>query len=195
MPLGDSITQGIHINTKNIGYRRDLYFLLVDNGYSVDFVGSMHDGSFSDFDKDHEGHGGFKANQIRDNIYNWLTINPPDIILLHIGTNDINAQEDPFMIGKEIDQILDQIDIFEANNQIQIKVILAKIINHFLYPDNIIKLNGYILELVKNRQDNGDIIALADMHSKLNGTIYFQDKVHPNENGYKKMAQIWLEKI
>ena len=99
------------------------------------------------------------------------------------------------MIGKEIDQILDQIDIFEANNQIQIKVILAKIINHFLYPDNIIKLNGYILELVKNRQDNGDIIVLADMHSKLNGTIYFQDKVHPNENGYKKMAQIWLEKI
>ena len=68
MTLGDSITQGIHINSKNIGYRRDLYNLLKSNGYQIDLVGSMHDGSVSDFDKDHEGHGGYRADQIRDNL-------------------------------------------------------------------------------------------------------------------------------
>ena len=195
MPLGDSITQGIHINSKNIGYRRDLYNLLKSNGYQIDLVGSMHDGSVSDFDKDHEGHGGYRADQIRDSVYYWLNLNPPDIILLHVGTNDISQKETAYNVSIEIDQILDQIDLFELDNDYRIKVIVAKIINHFDYQENVMALNNYINSNVEDRFKDGDYIFLADIYSSLNDKRYFLDNVHPNESGYKVMAETWASKI
>ena len=195
MPLGDSITQGIHINSKNIGYRRDLYNLLKSNGYQIDLVGSMHNGSVSDFDKDHEGHGGYRADQIRDSVYYWLSLNPPDIILLHVGTNDISQKETAYNVSIEIDQILDQIDLFELDNDYRIKVIVAKIINHFDYQDSVIALNNYISSNVEDRCKDGDYIFLADIYSSLNHKRYFSDNVHPNESGYKVMAETWASKI
>ena len=195
MPLGDSITQGIHINSKNIGYRRDLYNLLKSNGYQIDLVGSMHDGSVSDFDKDHEGHGGYRADQIRDSVYYWLSLNPPDIILLHVGTNDISQKETAYNVSLEIDQILDQIDLFELDNDYRIKVIVAKIINHFDYQENVRALNNYISRNVEDRFKDGDYIFLADFYSSLNDERYFLDNVHPNESGYKVMAETWASKI
>ena len=195
MPLGDSITQGIHINSKNIGYRRDLYNLLKSNGYQIDLVGSMHDGSVSDFDKDHEGHGGYRADQIRDSVYYWLSLNPPDIILLHVGTNDISQRETAYNVSLEIDQILDQIDLFELDNDYRIKVIVAKIINHFDYQENVRTLNNYISSNVEDRFKGGDYIFLADFYSSLNDERYFLDNVHPNESGYKVMAETWASKI
>ena len=195
MPLGDSITQGIHINSKNIGYRRDLYNLLKSNGYLIDLVGSMNDGSVSDFDKDHEGHGGYRADQIRDSVYYWLSLNPPDIILLHVGTNDISQKETAYNVSLEIDQILDQIDLFELDNDYRIKVIVAKIINHFDYQENVRTLNNYISSNVEDRFKDGDYIFLADIYSSLNDKRYFLDNVHPNESGYKVMAETWASKI
>ena len=195
MPLGDSITQGIHIDSKNIGYRRDLYKLLTYNNFEFDFVGSMSDGSFSDFDKDHEGHGGWHANQIQDSVYNWLIKNPADIILLHIGTNDLNKEESPTIIIQEIDQILSEVDRYEDKSNLSVRVVLATVINHLLYIEKTQELNNYIAELVKNRQRNNDLITLADMNKYLENTNYYLDNVHPNEIGYKKMAELWLEKI
>ena len=195
MPLGDSITQGIHIDSKNTSYRRDLYKLLKYNNFEIDFVGSMKNGSISDFDKDHEGHGGWHANQIQDSIYNWLIKNPADIILLHIGTNDLNKEESPTIIIQEIDQILSEVDRYEEKRNVPVKVVLATLINHLSYTEQSQELNNYITELVKNRQINNDLIILADMNKYLEGTNYYLDNVHPNELGYKKMAEVWLEKI
>ena len=195
MPLGDSITQGIHIDSKNTSYRRELYKLLKYNDFEIDFVGSMKNGSISDFDKDHEGHGGWHANQIQDSIYNWLIKNPADIILLHIGTNDLNKEQSPTIIIQEIDQILSEVDRYEEKRNVPVKVVLATLINHLLYIEQTQELNNYITELVKNRQINNDLIILADMNKYLEGTNYYLDNVHPNELGYKKMAEVWLEKI
>jgi lysophospholipase L1-like esterase len=190
MPLGDSITQGIHIDSKNTSYRRELYKLLKYNDFEIDFVGSMKNGSISDFDKDHEGHGGWHANQLQDSIYNWLIKNPADIILLHIGTNDLNKEESPTIIIQEIDQILSEVDRYEEKKNVPVKVVLATLINHLLYIEQTQELNNYITELVKNRQRNNDLIILADMNKYLEGTNYYLDNVHPNEPGYKKMADV-----
>ena len=64
MPLGDSITRGIAGSTDDTGYRRSLYFALVGAGFPVDFVGNHNDGIPDDFDKNHEGHGGWTAEEI-----------------------------------------------------------------------------------------------------------------------------------
>ncbi|MCD4689947.1 hypothetical protein K8S17_00635, partial [bacterium] len=112
MPLGDSITDGAAGSTDNTGYRRPLFLQLEAGGYDVDFVGSLIGGIPTDFDRDHEGHGGWHANQIRDNIYNWLVSTPADIVILHIGTNDVSGGDEHV---DEVEDILDNIDQYETD--------------------------------------------------------------------------------
>ena len=87
MPLGDSITYGEHSSTGG-GYRLPLWNELVARGTHIDFVGSMRNGP-PGFDAENEGHRGWEIAQITSHIINWLIAYRPDIILLHIGTNDI----------------------------------------------------------------------------------------------------------
>ena len=86
MPLGDSITRGSSSGVSDpdymVSYRKALRDLLVAEGYDVDFVGSQNEGSAVFSDSQHEGHGGWTADEIRDNIYAWLN----DICLIISGT-------------------------------------------------------------------------------------------------------------
>ncbi|MDD2219906.1 MAG: hypothetical protein PHS63_07500, partial [Desulfoplanes sp.] len=94
MPLGDSITQG-HGETDDDGillqnsYRKPLYYALSADGFQFDFVGSVQNGIFPD--PDHEAYGGRTADLLASNIYGWLESNYADIVLLHIGTNDVSS--------------------------------------------------------------------------------------------------------
>ncbi len=72
MPLGDSITQGIASGVADeefqVSFRKALYDKLKAAGYVVDdeiFVGTLFSGeSVPDFDPDHEGHPGWRADEI-----------------------------------------------------------------------------------------------------------------------------------
>src|ERR1035437_990497 len=95
MPLGDSITQGCCSTTEG-GYRTKLYADLTApaSGFNVDFVGTLSDVNANPLlpDHDHEGHGGYHIETIRNNIAFWSKkVEDPDVILLHIGTNDFWA--------------------------------------------------------------------------------------------------------
>lgn len=45
--------------------------------------------SQSDFNQDHEGHWDYTADQILRNLAQWIRDNPPDVVLVHVGSNDI----------------------------------------------------------------------------------------------------------
>src|SRR5947209_18768574 len=91
MPLGDSITYG---TGDPGGYRIGLWQRLVAGGYKVDFVGSQSNGPASLGDHDHEGHPGWRIDQLDANIVGWLNTYQPHTVLLHIGTNDIGQSFD-----------------------------------------------------------------------------------------------------
>ena len=91
MPLGDSITDGYNVPG---GYRIDLWQKVNAGGYTVDFVGSQSNGPASLGDQDHEGHSGWRIDQIDANIVNWLRSSNPRTVLLHIGTNDMTQNRD-----------------------------------------------------------------------------------------------------
>lgn len=190
MPLGDSITTGIGSDNYN-GYREPLYLKLINEGYDIDFVGSQTDGDFAD--GDHEGHPGWHAEGgtyggILQDIYNWLTANPADIVLLHIGTNDITADgQDP----NEVSAILDEIDRFSEDT----KVILALIINREIYSSETTQFNNEVNDMALSRIAAGDDIVIVDMENALNYSIGMYDNLHPNESGYAKMAHVWYEAI
>jgi len=197
MPLGDSITYGWS-STNIDGYRRPLYLALTAAGHDVDFVGSLAHGS-ADFDRDHEGHSGWRADQIRDNIVAWLTANPADIILLHIGTNDISQGESASNIRTEVEQILNNIDQYELNNDVLITVVLARIINRGNPLDgNGIATTAYnnaLQVLADARVLAGDRIIVVDQEAALTYPTDLADALHPNDGGYAKMANAWFPAV
>jgi hypothetical protein len=209
MPLGDSITRGTPGSADETGYRRRLYLLLQEYGYDVNFVGSLQNGLLSDFDRDHEGHGGFSISGIRANINNWLDLTldspenpPPNIILLHIGTISI-SQNPSYTTASEVSALLDDIDRWETTNNKPIIVVLAEIINRKGYTcgdrSTTTTFNNNVKAMAESRiNDKNDKIILVDMECSA-GLDYILDMfgdpddfVHPNEMGFEKMADTWL---
>ncbi|WP_369149218.1 FG-GAP-like repeat-containing protein [Streptomyces sp. R44] len=93
MPLGDSITAGTGSET-GAGYRLPLWNMsATQSRYTVDFVGSA--GSAGVPDPDNEGHSGARIGDIRASVDTWLTAAAPDVVLLHIGINDLDKDPDP----------------------------------------------------------------------------------------------------
>ena len=202
MPLGDSITDGAAGSTDDTGYRRQLYLSLTGAGYSPQFVGSQTSGIPTDFDRDHEGHGGWHANQIRDSIIGWLDTqdtagNTVDIVLLHIGTNDISGDpQTPAEIAAEIGEILDNIDTWETSNSHVIWVVLARIINRTdSKVSQTTQLNSEIQTLAEARIAAGDKLFVVDMEPALDYPGDMDDSVHPNDSGYGKMAGVWFDAL
>jgi lysophospholipase L1-like esterase len=194
MPLGDSITYGTN-STGTVSYRRPLYQLLSGAGQNVDFVGSQTDGSPEDFDRNHEGHRGWRADQIRDGITGWLNSTPADVVLLHIGTNDITQNQGATSTASEIGQILDDIDAWQTTHN-QVWVVLARIINRNDFRSGTTTtLNGLIQALADTRIAGGNRIVVVDMESALSYPGDLSDTLHPNDTGYGKMAAAWYAKL
>ena len=107
---------------------------MVGAGYDVDFVGSLDNGSAVFADSQHEGHGGFTADQIRNNIYNCLVDNPSQVVSSFISEPMIlMIPRTPAVIVTEVYNILDEIDRYESDHGAEITVILALIINRLDY--------------------------------------------------------------
>jgi len=197
MCLGDSITVGsgeVEDNNYKIGYRLLLWQMLNNLGYNIDFVGSLESGSSVEptFDGNHEGHGGYTTSDIFANIDYWLSLptGNPDIILLHIGTNDIGRVTNK-IITDNINGILDS--IFSYRNDIT--VILAQIINQKVKLNQITQLNDQLRTLAYTRRAGGDSIILVDMENAIVYPNDMFDSVHPKQSGYEKMANVWFDAL
>ena len=190
MPLGDSITVGVLGSSNDTGYRRELWLSQAAAGHTLNFVGSGSTGVPGDFDKHHEGHAGMRADEIRDGVTGWLNANSADVVLLHIGTNDISQGQDASSTAIEIGQILNKIKAVDSTTW----VIVAKIVprndgnNDLQLRTN--DLNNRIANLVTARSAAGDRVRLVDMNSPLDPAD-LADGVHPGDSGYSKMATAW----
>jgi lysophospholipase L1-like esterase len=209
MPLGDSITKGFGFCSlpdpilNCTGYREDLWNSLKAGGYSVDFVGSLGSTYQSQYtyDNDHEGHGGKTADWLIDRVYGsteyFLQDNPADIVLLHIGTNDFTnfPLPNPNDVAAEVNQVLNKIDNYENGEEKVVLVILAKIIKRYESAEQTTAIENYnnaLQSMADLRIAGGDNIFVVDMESALtHPTDFLNDDLHPNENGYTKMAAVW----
>ncbi|MEO3810194.1 ricin-type beta-trefoil lectin domain protein [Sphaerisporangium sp. B11E5] len=184
MPLGDSITDGFNVPG---GYRINLWQSLVSGGYRVDFVGSGFNGPSSLGDHDHEGHSGWRIDQIDAQIVNWLRTYTPRTVLLHIGTNDMyNSSGAPARLGTLLDRIF--------STAPDTYVFVATIIPMSGRDNEVRGFNAAIPGLVQTRANAGRRIYLVDMYSRLT-TSDLADGVHPNAGGYNKMAAAWYSAL
>jgi len=210
MALGDSITYGVGwdggITPDAQGYRGYLSTMLP--GY--EFVGSQTNGSF--YQNHHEGHpgypiigqeydGGWRPG-IYENIDAWLASSNPDIILLHIGTNDIAIQANNSTVYQEMLINLNTLLIRIHDVNPNIKIYLAKIIQvdqtkpgPSYAPDLTNFANQITLynEGMSNLVTNSSWVTIVEMPTLEPADMY--DFAHPNPSGYYKMAKAWYDAI
>jgi lysophospholipase L1-like esterase len=209
MPLGDSITLGIEVAPGpdpglQIGYRKKLYDDLIAAGFFVDFVGSLSNGAAAGLaDPDHEGHSGATAQQILTGpapleplypgIFIALENHPADIVLLHIGTNDIkNLTPDPLVVANNQDSILAAIQTWEdSSNGNPVTVVLARIINQQTPIEDVTTFNNSVVGLAQTRIGTGDKIIIVNQETALTYPDDMADDLHPDPDGYTKMADVW----
>jgi lysophospholipase L1-like esterase len=181
MPLGDSITWGVGSSTGN-GYRGPLWNQLAADGHPLDFVGTVRGGSMSD--PDNEGHSGYRIDQIAALADASLTRYRPNVVTLHIGTNDLQGASEVNTAIARLRSLVNQItaDVPDAT------VLVASLVVSTSSSEEQFRgaYNQAVRQIVSDAQAAGKRIAHVDMSSLT--TADLADPLHPNDAGYQKMA-------
>jgi hypothetical protein len=198
-PVGDSITQA---NSSHLSYRYPLWTKLIDAGVNFDLVGSLdsNNGGNPDwpdyqgniFDPDHEGHWGWRADQVLVGLPGWLTSYTPDVALLHIGTNDaFDPDETTDSTVSDIEQIIDVL----RNDNPSIIVLLAKLIptSNSTANQRINDLNARIVDIAASKSTGPSPVVVVDQNTGFSASQDTYDGIHPDSSGEEKMAQKWFE--
>jgi lysophospholipase L1-like esterase len=194
LPLGDSITAGTGC------WRAFLWHRLETTGYrNIDFVGSMTDGGGCNpgygYDTDHEGHGGFSATGIADQnqLPGWLASARPDVVLVHLGTNDMWGGH--ITLAAKLAAFTKLVGQMRANNP-DVKILVAQIIpisrsvcstcsaDVVAFDE---ALPGWAAGLTTARSP----IVLVDQWTGFDAVADNTDGIHPSNAGYQKMADRW----
>jgi lysophospholipase L1-like esterase len=182
LSLGDSITWGEGSSTGS-GFRGDLWSSLTGAGYGLDFVGGESSGTLPD--PDNEGHRAWRIDQIAGIATERLTTYRPNVVTLHLGTNDVlqgyQFPSAPARLGSLIDQIL-----AAAPDTTVLVASIVPAANPGI-QSQIADYNRQLPGLVQARRDAGKHVAFVDMSSVSTADLD-GDGVHPNDNGYRKMA-------
>jgi len=196
MPIGDSITQ---LNGDYDSYRRPLWHSLNSAGYNVDFVGSLNSNypdvspPDPDFDLDHEGHWGQRADEILVNIEGWASTYQPDIALIHLGTNDLIQGQSISTTIAEIRQIIDELRDAKSDIHIYLAKLIPTTKNGI--QNDIIDFNNQIPGLANSKNTAQSPIVVVDQWSGFDVNDDTFDTIHPDESGENKMASQWYTSL
>ncbi|MFJ5050483.1 GDSL-type esterase/lipase family protein [Streptomyces sp. NPDC088719] len=179
MPLGDSITLGVGSGERT-GYRPALQKMLTQDTPNVKFVGSMQDADGTR----HEGHSGWRIDQISANIERWMADAKPNLVLLHIGTNDMNRDYQVPTAPQRLAGLIDQIHASSP----QTAIVIASLVPaaNSAVQARVNAYNRAIPGIVADRLQRGYRITQVSMNSLTVADL--DDTLHPNDNGYAKMA-------
>ncbi len=170
------------------GYRIGLWQRLAAGRYTVDFVGSQFNGPGNLGDHDHEGHPGWRIDQIDANITRWLQTYTPRTVLLHIGTNDILQNYNVSGAPQRLSTLIDHITAAAPNAEVFVATIIP--LSNPGQEAAARNFNAQIPAIVQNKINSGKRVHLVDMHGKLT-TADLIDGIHPTSGGYDKMAAAW----
>ena len=208
MPLGDSITFGVGSSGSGGGYRVPLFQTTITNMDTITFVGRQTNGPTTvagrPFPRSHEGYSGYTIDPgggrsgISPLVDDAISMAHPHIVLLMIGTNDVNIQLDLANAPTRLGNLLDRI-ITDAPNAL---LVVARITPTQTAATNTRAqtYNNAIPGLVQTRVAAGKHIVMVDMYAAFTAnanymTALMSDDLHPNDAGYMVMAQTWYAAI
>ena len=172
--------------------------LLTAASFDIDLVGSQSLGGFGD--DQHEGHGGFRIDELASGINTWLAANSPDIVLLMAGTNGVRwRHDDPADYAAELDDLVGQI-FNQAMSDVHVSLAtIPPILANDQHVRNNWKVevyNSYIPGIVEKYHEAGRSISFVDVHSVLDpGLDMWRDGVHPTRSGFEKIARVFAADV
>lgn len=209
LPLGDSITDGFPFEAG--GYRVELFNQTLIGSKQVTFVGSLSNGPATVggvvFPKNHEGHTGFTI--INEPTAGRTGISPaitdtaistyhPNIILLMIGTNDVDLSIDLTNAPARLATLVDEI-IADAPDAL---LVVAQLTPTTTDAENVRfqAYNAAIPDIVQQRAAAGKHVIRVDMYAAFTAnasykTALMNDNLHPNATGYALMGLTWYAAI
>ena len=192
MPVGDSITDGYTIPG---GYRTLLWQLLVQQeGDRIDFVGSKDSGPAVLGDQDNEGHGGWCIDGpcggdvdkvVAPRIQGWITQYKPDVVSVHLGTNDLKKGADGAETARRLDDLVGR--IYAADPDVYL--IVCQIIPARMDAEQHDVYAAAIPAIAARYQAQGRRLAVVDLSHALTVPYDYTDGTHPNQGGYDRMAR------
>ncbi|OAD41910.1 hypothetical protein LPB72_11520 [Hydrogenophaga crassostreae] len=199
MPLGDSITEG---ESGHNTYRRVLWQRLKGAGCNVDFVGTKYGVSAGyrnspsksppngDFDLDHEGHWDYQVNELLPFVASSVAAAQPDIILIHVGTNDVLAGQGASGIASEISTLINTLRAGKSD----VYIVLAKIIPAASNTAGTAALNRQIDGIAARLSSTASPVVVVDQASGYS-TADNYDGVHPAPSGEAKLGNRWADTV
>ncbi|HET7487167.1 MAG TPA: SGNH/GDSL hydrolase family protein [Acidimicrobiales bacterium] len=186
LPLGDSITLGYPTAS---GYRQALAGRLAGAGYQADFVGSQANGALGFADNQHEGHGGYRIEQLRAGAAGWVSAARPGVVLLMAGTNDFlgnyDTEDAPARMGVLIDTV-----ILAAPTASVVVAAIPPISSEWCdCTARVADYNAAVKGLVAARAKLGEPVSFVDTSAVTLADL--ADGIHPDEAGYAKLAEAW----
>jgi lysophospholipase L1-like esterase len=192
LPFGDSITYGIQSSTGG-GYRCPLYDGLVSLGFNVSDVGSLSAGPCAQ--PANEGHSGWTIEGLQSIENCTITGYQPNVVLLDAGTNDVNvntpnvivAGGDPTHAANALESLVTSI----RNDDPGVAVIVGGLIPTPVAQTaaNMNSFNQQVSTWISQQQNIGWHVEWSDNSSVQISDL--ADGLHPNDNGYQKMATNW----
>ncbi|WP_327306429.1 SGNH/GDSL hydrolase family protein [Streptomyces sp. NBC_01298] len=200
MPLGASTTAGVGSSDFG-GYRLPLGRLVAARPeYAIDFVGSRAQGPMED--NQHEGHPGYTVGRIRAGVDRWIEAANPDVVLLHIGLNNLNRGGDPDQAADEAGELVDRIFTLRPG----ITVIMQGLVPSTPGSKDQ-DISGAIAEYNRNLKRIETREQGAGRHFRFVKAPWLTpadradattpaelaDGLHPNDTGYAKVADAFFE--
>jgi lysophospholipase L1-like esterase len=191
MPLGDSITGSPGC------WRQLLWSRLQTSGFSnVDFVGSLNDSTSCGtlYDGDNEGHGGYLATNIlsQNQLPAWLASAQPDVVMMHLGTNDVWSAIPTATILTTYSGLVDQM---RAANP-AIRILVAQILP--MNPSGCTECAARVIDLdqavpawAAAKSTTASPITVVDQWTGFSDATDTDDGVHPNAAGNQKISNAW----
>ncbi len=209
LPLGDSITFGE--GSSGGGYRVELFRKAVEAGQRLTFVGTANPNGPANvagqpFPRAHQGHQGYVIDQggfaptasLSLVLDSALPVVDPHIVLLMIGTNDINGNNALGQAPERLSRLIEKI----ATSEPEALVVVAQLTptRDPVLNARIETYNAAIAPAIAQLAEAGRHVALVDMYAPFVETPNFEnallfDRLHPNDAGYALMADIWYEAI
>jgi lysophospholipase L1-like esterase len=201
MPVGDSITEGCCTAPMG-GYRIELYRQAVTNQKNITFVGTLSNGPSTvdgkPFPMKHEGHGGWKISQIAGVIDNAISSSKPHIILLKIGTNDINGNDDISNAPNRLASLIDQITKDAPAALLVVSAIVPTTTDST--NQRVQTYNAAIKTKAETAAAAGKHVVFVDNYQAFaQNTSYktalMADNLHPNSAGYEVLGKSFYNVI
>jgi lysophospholipase L1-like esterase len=187
MPLGDSLTDGYTVEG---GYRIDLRTLLATAHHDVDFVGSRYGGLPVLTDKNHEGHIGWRIDELSGGVAPWLQVYQPQVVLLLIGTNDMLQSFDPSGAPGRLGALIDQIKAALPGAPIVVSS-LPRVSD----ADALQRIQTFNAAMPGVVASKGSTVTFVDAYAVIQPGHLYSDGVHLTTEGYSQLAQVWYPAV